>query len=75
MLKQGDTISLARLQKKEQFRVAWVGAEGSAAAGQIGVAAVDANSSFWAGVLDLTTKTGLEASGTAGAGGTIPQGE
>jgi len=75
MLKQGDTISLARLQKKEQFRVAWVGAEGSAAAGQIGVAAVDANSSFWAGVLDLTTKTGLEASGTAGAGGTIPQGQ
>jgi hypothetical protein len=75
MLKQGDIISLARLQKKEQFRVAWVGAEETAAACQIGVAAVNANSSFWAEVLDATAKSGLEAANIRGTGGTSPQPE
>jgi len=75
VLQPGDIISLARLQKKEQFRVAWVGAEGSPAAGQIGVAAVDPNSSFWAGLLDATAQSGLEAASIRGDGGTSPQGE
>jgi len=69
MLGQGDIISLTRLQKKEQFRVAWVGAEATPAAGQIGVAAVDSNSSFWAEVLDATAQSGLETASLRGDGG------
>ena len=60
MLEQGNTISLARLHKTEQFRVAWVGGEGTPAAGQIGVAAVDPNTSFWDEVLEATARSGLE---------------
>jgi hypothetical protein len=75
VLQQGDIISLARLQKKEQFRVAWVGAEGSPAAGQIGVAAVDPNSSFWNGLLDATAQSSLEAASVRGDCGTSPRGE
>ena len=60
MLKVGATISLARLHKTEQFRVAWVGADDSPAAGQIGVAAVDPNTSFWTEVLEATAQSGLE---------------
>jgi hypothetical protein len=60
MLGPGDIISLARLHKKEQFRVAWVGAEDTPAAGQIGVAAVDPNTSFWDEVLEATAQSGLE---------------
>jgi hypothetical protein len=69
MLEQGDIISLARLQKKEQFRVAWVGAEASPAAGQIGVAAVDSNSSFWSDLLDAAAQSGLETASLRGDGG------
>jgi hypothetical protein len=65
----GDTISLSRLQKKEQFRVAWVGVEGTPAAGQIGVAAVDPNTSFWVEVLDATAHSGLEAASLRGSDG------
>jgi hypothetical protein len=61
MLGQGDIISLARLHKKEQFRVAWVGGEDTPAAGQIGVAAVDPNTLFWDEVLEATAQSGLEA--------------
>jgi hypothetical protein len=63
----GDTISLSRLQKKEQFRVAWVGVEGTPAAGQIGVAAVDPNTSFWTEVLKATAQSGLEAASLRGS--------
>ena len=61
MLGPGDKISLARLQKKEQFRVTWVGGEDTPAAGQIGVAAVDPSTSFWDEVLEATAQSGLEA--------------
>jgi hypothetical protein len=72
----GDTISLSRLQKKEQFRVAWVGVEGTPAAGQIGVAAVDPNTTFWAEVLEATAHSGLEAASLrCSDGGTGPQRE
>ena len=66
MLGRGDIISLTRLQKKEQFRVAWVGAEATPAAGQIGVAAVDPNSSFWSEVLDAAAQSGLETASLRG---------
>jgi hypothetical protein len=67
MLRLGDKISLARLHKKEQFRVAWVGGEDTPAAGQIGVAAVDPNTSFWDEVLEATAQSGLEAASLRGS--------
>ena len=69
MLKLNDEIFLVRLQKKEQFRVAWVGAEGSPAEGQIGVAAVDENTSFWNEVLEATARSGLEPASLRGISG------
>jgi len=60
----GDIILLARSQKTEQFRVAWVGGDDSPAAGQIGVAAVDPNTSFWSEVLEATAQSGLEMAST-----------
>jgi len=66
MLKPGDKISLVRLHKKEEFRVAWVGGEDTPAAGQIGVAAVDPNTSFWDEVLEATAQSGLEAASLRG---------
>jgi hypothetical protein len=69
MLKLNDEIFLARLQKKEQFRVAWVGAEGTPAEGQIGVAAVDANTSFWNEVLEASAQSGLEPASLRGISG------
>jgi hypothetical protein len=69
MLGQGDIVSLARLHKKEEFRVAWVGKEDTAAEGQIGVRAVDPNTSFWDEVLAATVESGLgTASGSDGTG-------
>ncbi len=66
MLGPGDIISLARGHKKEQFRVAWVGADDTPAAGQIGVAAVDPNTSFWNEVLEATAQSGLETANLRG---------
>jgi methyl-accepting chemotaxis protein len=48
---QGGKLSLARLHKQEQFLVAWVGEANTAAAGQIGVSTINANSWFWDDVL------------------------
>src|SRR3984893_11422517 len=56
MLEPGNKISLARLHKKEQFRVTWVGGKDTPAAGQIGVPAVDPNTSFWDEVLEATAQ-------------------
>ena len=69
MLGQGDIISLARGRKKEQFRVARVGGEGTPAEGQIGVAAVDPNTSFWDEVLEATSESGLETASLRENGG------
>jgi hypothetical protein len=69
MLKLGDEVFLTRLQKTEQFRVAWVGAESTPVEGQIGVAAIDANTSFWDEVLDATAHSGLEPASLRGSGG------
>lgn len=59
-LKPGDKIYLARLQRREQFQVAWVAAEDTPVAGQIGVAAVDPNTSFWSEILETMVKSRLE---------------
>jgi hypothetical protein len=46
-LRPGDHVNLARGHKKEAFRVAWVGEVGTPSERQIGVAALEANTSFW----------------------------
>jgi hypothetical protein len=69
MLGPGDRISLARGHKTEEFRVAWVGGDDTPAAGQIGVAAVDPNTSFWSEVLEATAKSGLETASVRGSSG------
>jgi hypothetical protein len=46
-LQPGDQVFLARGTQKEQFRVAWVGAEDTPRAGQIGVMAIDHETSLW----------------------------
>ncbi|MFY9907263.1 MAG: PilZ domain-containing protein [Terriglobales bacterium] len=66
LLGPGAVITLARGRNREQFRVAWVGAEDTPAAGQIGVAAVDPNTSFWNEVLQATAQSGLEAASLRG---------
>ena len=68
MLGQGDIVSLARLHKKEQFRVAWVGKEDTAAEGQIGVTAADPKTSFWDEVLAATAQSGLGTASGSGDG-------
>jgi hypothetical protein len=69
MLEPGNKISLARLHKKEHFRVTWVGGKDTPAAGQIGVAAVDPNTSFWDEVLEATAQSGLEPASLRGSDG------
>ena len=46
-LRPGDRVTLTHGQKREMFRVAWVGEAGTPGDGQIGVAALESNSSFW----------------------------
>ena len=60
MLRPGIKISLARLNKQESFQVAWIGEENTPEAGQVGVSAVDPNSSFWNDVLDKMTPSAGE---------------
>lgn len=63
ILRKGDMISLALLHKKERFRVAWVGGADTPAEGQIGVAAVDPNASFWDEALEAASQSGIETAG------------
>ena len=51
VLRPGGTVSLSRLNKKEDFRVAWVGERNTANAGLAGVAPVDEDTLFWNDVL------------------------
>jgi methyl-accepting chemotaxis protein len=70
-LQRGTTISLTRANKKEDFRVAWAAGEKSADAGQIGVAPVDPDSSFWSDVIEPAARSEGAAKGhsrTARAG-------
>jgi methyl-accepting chemotaxis protein len=50
-IRMGKTVSLSRLNKRQEFRIAWVGAKDTSTAGQLGLSAVDPNSSFWDDVL------------------------
>jgi hypothetical protein len=56
-LRPGDRIVLARANKKEQFRVAWVGEAGTPSDGQIGVAALEPNTSFWDQDLEMVQRS------------------
>jgi methyl-accepting chemotaxis protein len=55
-LKLGDTVSLARLNKQEAFKVAWAGEANTADAGQIGISAAQANSLLWDDVIRAQAK-------------------
>jgi methyl-accepting chemotaxis protein len=55
-LRLGSYISLARSHKLEKFLIAWVGAENTPKAGQIGVSAVDPATSFWSDVLETQSE-------------------
>ncbi len=46
-LRSGDTICLARGVHKENFRVTWVGAEGTPTEGQAGVSAIEPKTALW----------------------------
>jgi methyl-accepting chemotaxis protein len=65
-LKVGDVISLGRGRKQEQFRVVWLG-ETAAVSGQVGVAPVDPNSSFWDDALEGMKESEAEASTAPGS--------
>ena len=66
-LRPGDHVVLARGNKKEQFRVAWVGEEGTPSDGQIGVAAVEPNTSFWDQDLEMVQRS-MESTNLRGPG-------
>jgi methyl-accepting chemotaxis protein len=55
----GSQVSLARGNKTDQFRVQWVGEKNTPKAGEIGVCAIDPNTSFWADVVESHAKTEL----------------
>jgi len=55
-LRLGSRVSLARLQKLEQFLIAWAGKEDTPGAGQIGVSAVDPASTFWTDVIEAQSQ-------------------
>jgi methyl-accepting chemotaxis protein len=55
-LRLGDKVSLARLGKREQFLIAWAGAENTPGTGQIGVSAIDPASSFWTDVIETQSR-------------------
>ncbi len=50
-LRPGARVTLARAHRRESFRVEWVGEVGSEADGQIGVSAVELDSTFWDEIL------------------------
>jgi hypothetical protein len=65
LLKIGDTISLTRTGRKEEFRVAWVRDEDAPTGAKIGVAAIDPNSTFWDAVLEASNQPGAQAAGVS----------
>jgi len=67
-LRPGVKIVLARIGKKEQFQVAWVGEPNSPDAGQVGVSAVDPSSSFWNDVLGTMAPSADEKENARAAG-------
>jgi hypothetical protein len=78
VLRPGATVSLSRLNKKEDFRVAWAGEPNTSNAGLAGVAQLNDDSAFWndvlgarppsKGVMDSSPAASGERSRAAGAG-------
>jgi hypothetical protein len=66
-LRPGDHVVLARGEKKEQFRVAWVGDMGTPSDGQVGVAALEPKTSFWDQDLE-TVQRSTESTNLRGPG-------
>jgi methyl-accepting chemotaxis protein len=48
----GHVVTLSRLNRKQEFRVAWVGEKGTNTEDQIGLSSADPGSSFWDDLLD-----------------------
>jgi methyl-accepting chemotaxis protein len=55
-LRQGSEVTLSRSHKREQFLVQWVGEKNTTRAGQIGVSAVDPQTSFWRDVVEARSR-------------------
>jgi methyl-accepting chemotaxis protein len=68
-LNRGGIISLARENRKEDFRVAWVGEKDSPKAGQAGVVPVDLDTSFWNDALGPGIASDGEGASHAAPGG------
>ncbi|MFY9978275.1 MAG: methyl-accepting chemotaxis protein, partial [Candidatus Sulfotelmatobacter sp.] len=62
-LSMGGKITLARLNRREEFQVQWVGEANSGDSGQIGVSSLKADSSFWDDVAGISGSGGLGADG------------
>jgi hypothetical protein len=60
-LRIGSQVSFAHLNKLEQFRVAWVGAENTPRAGQVGLAAIDPATSFWSDMVETRSEAAMAA--------------
>jgi hypothetical protein len=55
-LREASVVSLTRLNKTEQFLIAWVGEDNTNRAGQIGVSAVDQATTFWNDVIEKQSR-------------------
>jgi methyl-accepting chemotaxis protein len=60
-IRVGKIVLLSRNDKKQEFRVAWLGAKGTPTDGQIGLSAVDPNLGFWDDVLEARGRPSDEA--------------
>jgi methyl-accepting chemotaxis protein len=58
VIRTGKLVSLSRNNKKQEFRVAWAGAQSTPQAGEIGLSAADPMSGFWDDVLDAQNRPG-----------------
>jgi methyl-accepting chemotaxis protein len=57
----GSKVSLARLNRREEFQVQWVGQANSADSGLVGLAALNSKSSFWDDVVGSAAMDDLDA--------------
>jgi hypothetical protein len=55
-LQPNSEVSLARLGRVEQFKIAWVGRENTDRAGQVGVVAVNPKTSFWEDIVGMRSR-------------------
>jgi methyl-accepting chemotaxis protein len=62
-LRPDSQVSLARSDKVEQFKIAWVGRENTDRAGQIGVSALNPATSFWNDVVETHSQSEMASVG------------